>query len=573
MDVQAAGTGFEFRDYLHVLNRRKWIVILVTIVAVGVAIAVSLTTTPRYRATGKLLIAPRLSETLFSPGSGALGVDPRRAVATAIEVLQSGAVAREVSDQLGAPVKILAVGSPESDVVAIQAVNTDPGDAAQIVNLYAQTYIRYRQESTLNEILAAQAEVQRKIAQKQTEIEALDAATSPREDPKTLERTGLLNQQNLFRNQLDQLQVAASLNSGGAQLITPAIPPDEPFDPRPVRTTAFAGVLGLLIGIGCAFVYDYLDDTIRAAPDIARVATDLPVLGLIPTVAGWRNGRNARTITQTDPTSGAAEAYRSLRTSVQFLGLDSPLKLLQVTSPSSAEGKTTTLANLAVALASTGQNVIAVDCDLRRSRLHEFFALANDVGFTSVLLGAAPLSRALQDVPGVPGLRLLAAGPRPPNPSELLAGGRALDLLATLGSRADIVLIDSPPALPVSDAIGLAANVDAVLMVVRASKTHRRQLGPALGLLRQVDARIVGAVLNSAKHDLVAGYHYGYSYEWRASEAWTATERTSPARPLPVLSTLPGGLAARRWGSSRRSRRRHAKGFVETEEDIPQRPL
>src|SRR5439155_23031319 len=129
-------------------------------------------------------------------------------------------------------------------------------------------------------------------------------------------------------------------------------------------------------------------------------------------------------VTLTEPSSSAAEAYRTLRTSIQFMGLDRPLRTLQVTSPSASEGKTTTLANLAVALARAGQRVVMVDCDLRRPRIHDFFGVSNEVGFTSVLLGEVPLSEAVQEVPGERLMMLLASGMLPPNPSELIASER-----------------------------------------------------------------------------------------------------------------------------------------------------
>lgn len=505
----------ELRDYLRVVRRRKWTIAFVTTVVVAAALAASFLKTPRYRASAELLIAPKASETLFDPNNGSIYTDRKRAVATEIKVLQSRAVEDAVFEELGYRPTITASGSPDDDVVTVRAVSTDPERAAQVVNTYAREYITYRRESTVKDILEAQAEVQRKVEEKQTEIDALDARPGSNDAPgRQAERTSLVNQQNLFRDQLDQLQVGASLNSGGAQLITPAEVPESPFEPTPVRSGVLGLAVGLMLGLGLAFLFEYLDDALRGTADVERVADGLPVLGVIPAVAGWRNEKTPRTVTRTDPTSLAAEAYRSLRTSVQFLGLDAPLQTLQLTSPSSGEGKTTTAANLAVVLADAGQRVIVVDCDLRRSRIHEFFGLDNEVGFTSVLVGDAPLSTALQDVDGVPGLRLLTSGPRPPNPSELLSSQRAVEVLTALRAQADIVVLDSPPVLPVSDAVGLSARVDATLMVVRAASTTRKSLARAMTLLRQVDAPLIGAVFNVAKSgtDYEGGYGYGYAY-------------------------------------------------------------
>jgi tyrosine-protein kinase len=193
------------------------------------------------------------------------------------------------------------------------------------------------------------------------------------------------------------------------------------------------------------------------------------------------------------------------------------MRTVQITSPSAAEGKTTTLTNLAVALASAGQRVVMVDCDLRRPRLHQFFRLPNEVGFTSVLLGELPLREAVQQV-GKGDIVMLASGPLPPNPSELLSSQRTVQVLAALQAEADVVLIDSPPVLPVTDAAVLSARVDATLLVTRAGTTTRKQLTRSVELLRQVDAPLVGTVFNSVSGSDAYGYAYNYRYYYRQEE-------------------------------------------------------
>jgi receptor protein-tyrosine kinase len=211
------------------------------------------------------------------------------------------------------------------------------------------------------------------------------------------------------------------------------------------------------------------------------------------------------------------EAYRALRTAIQFLGLDHPLRVLQITSPSASEGKTTTMANLGVALASTGRRVVLISSDLRRPRIDRFFGLSDDVGLTSVILGDVPLSAAVQRVPDVDGLFVLAAGPLPPNPSELLGSTHAEELFVALRAEFDMVLLDSPPVLPVTDAAVLSAYADATLLVATARKTRRRDFGRAVELLRQVEAPLVGSVLNGVTSEGGYGYGYGY-YRYEPSE-------------------------------------------------------
>ncbi|MGI8685217.1 MAG: polysaccharide biosynthesis tyrosine autokinase, partial [Acidimicrobiales bacterium] len=324
------------------------------------------------------------------------------------------------------------------------------------------------------------------------------------------------------RSQLSKLEAAANVERGGAQLLSPAKVPGRAFEPNIKRSGALGFAVGILLGLGLALLLDYLDNRVRGEEDLERISGHLPMVGLIPTLSGWRNRKAPHIATIEEPASSVAEAYRALRTSIQFLGLDRSLRTLQITSPVSGEGKTTTLVNLAVALARAGQRVVVVDCDLRRPRIHEFFGLDPEVGFTSVLVGDASLSSALQRVPDVSNLLVLTAGPIPPNPSELLSGRRTIEILSTLQADADVVLIDSPPVLPVSDAAALSTRVDGTLVVVNANTTTRKQLVRTLDLLRQVEAVVVGMVLNRAGgkrwgYDAY-GYRYGYGYSSAAKD-------------------------------------------------------
>ena len=206
-------------------------------------------------------------------------------------------------------------------------------------------------------------------------------------------------------------------------------------------------------------------------------------------------------ITLTDPTSSVAEAFRTLRTNLEFSSLDNPVKTLVVTSAGPGEGKSTTLANLAISTAQTEKKVCLVDCDLRRPSLHRLFGIANDVGLTSMIR-----DEALRDAPPlqetqVPGLWLLPSGPLPPNPSELLGSKRMEEVIAKLKEQADIVLFDAPPSTVVTDAAVLASKVDGVLLVFSAGRTKRDHAQKAKALMEKVNARLVGVVLNNVRAD------------------------------------------------------------------------
>lgn len=212
-------------------------------------------------------------------------------------------------------------------------------------------------------------------------------------------------------------------------------------------------------------------------------------------------------ITLTDPRSPISEAYRSLRTNLSFYSLDNPIRSLVVTSPAKAEGKSTTIANLAVTLAQSGRKTILVDCDLRRPSLHTLFDLRAEPGLTNIILddeAALPLQET-----SVENLWLLASGPKPPNPADLLGSKKIDHLLQKLGEKADIILFDAPPVIAVTDAAVLGAKVDGVLLVINAGQTRRDHAERAKELLEKAKVRIIGATLTNAPKDSSLGDYYG----------------------------------------------------------------
>jgi capsular exopolysaccharide synthesis family protein len=213
-------------------------------------------------------------------------------------------------------------------------------------------------------------------------------------------------------------------------------------------------------------------------------------------------------ITISDPRSAVSEAYRTLRTNLQFAAVGGALHTLVVTTPSANEGKSTTVANLAVAFAQGGKKVIVVDADLRRPALHELFGVDGGTGVSNALLDEAlRVNPPLINVPGVEGLRLLPAGAIPPNPAELLGSAELEGLIERLKTMADMVLFDAPPVLPVTDAAILAKRTDGILLVLQAGKTKREHAARAKSLLEQVGARIVGTALTNARVDSsIGGY-------------------------------------------------------------------
>jgi polysaccharide biosynthesis transport protein len=526
------------RDYLRILRRRRGVVVVGVLVVLVPVLLLSFLQTPRYAAGAEVLIQDRSSETLFDPNSGARS-DPARQIQNELRVIESPPVRDAVKAKLGPVPKVSATPIGQTDLIDVVATSTDPARAARVANAYADAYIGYRREQAVNDVLAASEQVQSKISDLQKQIDTAPPA----------QKDELLRAQSLFQQKLDELQVDGALKQGGAQLVTPATAPESPVSPRPVRDAIIAAFVGLLLGVALAFLLDYLDDSVKTKEDFERVAPGLPVLGMIPAVAGWKTKERPFLVSAVEPLSPAAEAYRTLRTSVQFLGLDQAMGTIQLTSANPREGKTTTLANLAVALAGAGQRILVVCCDLRRPRIHEFFGLGNDIGFTSALLGKVPLAEAIQGVPEHRGVDLLASGPLPPNPSELLSSKRTGEVVATLRSEYDVVLLDSPPVLPVTDALVLSRWVDATLLVAVAGTTTRKEVSRATELLWQVDAPLVGAVLNGVDPEGSDGYAYQYYREDKRAGAGTAdTDAAAGGNGSNGAGGGTGtGTKARRW--------------------------
>lgn len=493
---------FELRDYLGILRRRWRTVVVVTFLTLGLALAYSLTRQPVYESSTDVLLQPSGSDLIGTPGGGGGSTEN---LPTELTVLTSRSVRDAVREEVGHSVSATATGVGATAVIRITATSSDPGQAVADANAYARTAIDVRREQAVADYLEAAETVQAKI-------DELDASIATA--PSFAEAERLTRQRDFYANELDQLRFQASASEiGGAQVVSRANGATK-TRPAPIRDGMVALVIGLMLGVAIAFLREYLDDSIKSKADLERATDGLTVVGLIPALPGWKENAGPRTISLTHPQSVYTEAYVTLRTSLQFLGLERPIRTLQLTSASAGEGKTTTLANLGVVLARAGLRVVVVCCDLRRPRIHEFFGMSNDVGFTSVLLGESPLSSAIQPVPGQPGLVVLPSGRPPPNPAELLSTPRAREVLDALQANSDMVLVDSPPVLPVADAIVLSHLVDATLLVARSGKTTKRSVHRAVEVLRQVDAPLVGTVINGLRQGHGESYamSYGYGY-------------------------------------------------------------
>lgn len=520
--------SLDLRKYLGVLRRRRALILMVALGTGLVAWAASLLQSPVYEASADILVEPRATESVFSDNPGRSSLN---AVETQIEVLGSDPVQDGVLDRLGNLPAISATRVEETEVMRVTARSGDPDQAARIANAYADSYVEFRKAEAVGELEAAGRGIQEKIDDLQTEIDELEERISetPPGDRSALEVTlgplysNLLTQQALLAQKLDELQVDADLKTGGARTVRTARVPESPATPKPVRNGLAGLALGVVVGSVIALVRENLDDSVRDKNQLSQ-AVGLPVLGLIPTMGGATGAlTSSAELLRADSSTG--EAFRTLRTSLQLLGVDRPVASLQITSPLAGEGKTSIVSGLGVVMAATGQRVVLVDSDLRRPRLHEMFGFGNDVGLTSVFLGDVDVGDALRQVPGEHSLFVLPSGPVPTNPAEMLSSKRMAELLFALHGDFDMILVDSTPVLPVADATLVAAWVEATLLVARAEVTTEQQLVDAVEQLRRVEANVVGTVLNDAADDMGYGYYYGHNGR--------ESRRRGRAAPLP----------------------------------------
>jgi tyrosine-protein kinase len=309
-----------------------------------------------------------------------------------------------------------------------------------------------------------------------------------------------------------------------ARVVEQATLPSDPVTPRPMTNLCLGALLGLVAGCALALLRDALDTTIKSTDQLAQL-TGAPNLGTITRDPDMP--KHPLTVHE-NPHAPQAEAFRKIRTNLQFIDVDRPNKTIVVTSALPEEGKTTVLCNLAIVLSQAGRRVVLVETDLRRPRAVDYLGLEGSVGVTSVLAGQVSLGQALQPWGG-PMFTVLASGPTPPNPSELLSSKQMVNMLAELRERYDTVLLDTPPLLPVTDAAVLAGAADGALLVVRYGRTTTHQVEAAMAALQSASARLLGTAFTMAPHAAVNRYEPYYSRYHVAAVTDADPSTTRPA--------------------------------------------
>jgi len=543
----------ELRQYFAIILRWLWLIVLGTVLAGGTAYVVSKNTTPVYQASTTLLISQARNPT--SPDYTAI-LTSERLAKTYAELLTKRPVLEEVARRLGLelkdgkfPATLNVQPVRDTQLIKLTVEDEDRQLAAQIANTLPEVFIEQNQTLQLSRFASSKENLAKQLAiieadmkATQQAIAALRGSTSAADQAELARLQSTLTQyQSSYASLLksyEEIRLTEAQAIDNVVVAEPAEVPRYPVKPRTLMNTLLAAVVGCMLAVGVAFLIEYLDDTIKTSEDVSQTL-ELSTLGAV-TRMNISVGEEGL-VAALQPRSPVAEAYRALRTNIQFSTVDRPLKTLLVTSTSPREGKSTTVANLAVVMAQAGLSVIVVDSDLRRPDLHKFFGLANSQGLTNALLESTATSDGYLQATAVEKLQVLTSGPLPPNPSELLGSQRMKGLIEQLKGQADVLIFDSPPLLAVTDAAVLANEVDAVLLVVEAGATRRGAVLQARETMTKVGANLLGVALNKLSAKGAGGYYYYYYY----SSEGEGRERRRRKRPRGTAAGVVGTI--QRW--------------------------
>jgi succinoglycan biosynthesis transport protein ExoP len=505
-------------DYVEVLKRRWWVVLLPLVVVPVAAVLLSLRQPALYEASAQVLISRDSLATQLEGLNDQTADDPERNAQTQAQLARVPQVARralEAAQLDRSPSELLGASSvtptPEADLLVFSVRDADPDVAASLANAYARQFTIYRRKLELDTLESARARVK-------AEIETLQA----RGDGDSAAYETLLKKD-------QQLLAMEALQTGRAVVVRVA-PGATQIQPQPQRAASIALLLAIVLGVALAFLWEAFDSRVRSAQDVAA-RLRLPLLGRIP----WprRRRRQSRQLVMLSaPYSNPAEAFRMLRSNVEFAALDRGGRILMVTSAQAGEGKSTTIANLAIAFAHAGRRTILVDLDFRNSFLENLFGLEGEPGVTDVVSGDVSLEYALIRGPSTPD-NVLASNGRgvadnhlwilpsgSVNPVDVGAARRLPELLSALSERGDIVLIDAPPILVAGDAMALTAHVDGIMVVTRANLIRAATLDELRRVLDAAPARKLGFVLTGSKN--VSDYYEG-SYRPTGSDGFASS--------------------------------------------------
>ena len=465
----------ELQDFLKVINKFKWLILFGTLICLASTIFVTARMTPIYEASIQLLVRQR--QVVVGGGTSTAGdayqatLLSERLAKTFSQMIQNRSTAEKVVEKLDLPVmpielikKVKAEPLRDTQLIKVTVQDKNPAQARLIANTMGDVF-----EKVVND-----------IEKKDTQSGSAKPLVS-------------------------------------ISIVDPALEPTKPVKPKPLQNAALALFIGLIASTGLAFLLNYLDMTIKEPGEVEQ-SSGLISLGYIPAL----HKRSDQLVVLTEPQSLVAEAFRTMRTNIQYINFESSIKTIVMTSPGTGEGKTLISANIATVMAEAGHKVLLIGCDLRKPRLHKVFNVSNDIGLANILIGTSSISKAIQRT-AITDLDIITSGPIPPNPVDLLGSARMEQFLEDVKQRYDLIIMDSPPVSTITDALVLVAYADGVIMLARHGMTNRQAFINAKAALEKVNARILGFVLNAAKSSHAYGY---YEYYHR-----TYGEGASTARP------------------------------------------
>jgi polysaccharide biosynthesis transport protein len=538
----------ELRQYINVLIKWWWLILASALIA-GTASLLGTLATPRtYQSRTTLMVG----QALQNPNPNQSDFYTGQALAQSYaDLVKREPILRAALQTLGLDWDWMALQGmvtsrvvPGTQLLEIIVLDTDPQRAKYMVDeIVRQLILQSPAGSNTTggedrQFIQQQVDdLKANITKSQAEVRQMDdviaSASSARQIQDARSRQSALEGQ-IATWQATYAQLMTNLQQGTTNFLSvveSAQVPTASVSTGLVSNVLLAAVIGLVLACSAAFVLEYLDDTIKTSADVQSYL-DIALLGSVAAIDGEQP--SDRLVTLHQPRSPQAEAYRGIRTNLQYSSIDKPLQSLLITSSNPQEGKSLTSANLAIAFAQSGQRVILVDADLRRPFQHKIFSLPNKAGLTTAILDpSVPVSDVLQPVP-VENLRVMTSGPLPPNPSEMVGSKRMENLIDTLRHEADIVIFDGAPVLAVTDSIVLGTRADGVLLVVESGHTRHIQAQRSKEAITKVGAPLLGVVLNRV---LVRSENYYRYYE--------DDEESPQARRIRLPGSLPGLAALR----------------------------
>lgn len=526
--------AIDLREYGRILWRWKWLLVLCAVLAGAAAFLVNRSLPPVFASSTTLLIheAPDAQTSDYT----ALLMS-ERLTQTYSEMLRQRPVLEEVIEQLELDstvedlqeaVEVQPVRNTQLVLVTVEHAN--PFTAAQIANTLVLVFQRRNEQLQQSRFAESKASLEAQLERLNAQIEETEAAIAAIGEPTRAEeesrlqhlQTDLAQYQSSYSTLLqsyEALRLAEASSVSNVVQVEPAEADLEPVRPRPLMNTALAIAVGLMLALGGIFLIEYLDDSVKSPEQVERHLR-LPVLGTISSLPETSPGEP---FVAAQPRAPASEAFRALRTNIQYAAVDRDLRTLLVTSPGPQEGKSTVGANLAAVMAQGGRSILLLEADLRRPRVHQLLGLPGRSPGLSDLFVREPFSLdgTLRST-GVKDLQVMASGELPPNPAELLGSERMLQILESLKKEADVVIIDASPVTVVTDPVVLSSRVDGVLLVVEPGKTELGAAEHAVASLRRAKANLIGVVFNNVPVNRAAyygAYRYQYSYSYRSEES------------------------------------------------------